>query len=86
MGQRASASTRTARGAVPTSIQHCREAVPTLTRHGEVWLEVGLHTDFDLGLLGQAFVAVSHDLIDVPRGFVEEAGDIPRDGFVLVRE
>jgi hypothetical protein len=46
---------------------------------------VGLHADFDLGILGQALAAVGDDLVDVQRGFVEEAGDVLGDGFVLVR-
>ena len=45
-----------------------------------------MHADFDLGLFREAFAAVGHDLIDVPRGLAEEAGDVPSDGFILVRE
>ena len=45
-----------------------------------------LHADFDLGLFREAFVAMGHDLIDVPRGLAEEAGDVPCDGFVLMRQ
>ena len=29
---------------------------------------------------------MGHDLIDVPRGLAEEAGDVSGDGFVLVCE
>ena len=47
---------------------------------------MGLHADFDLGILGQALAAVGDDLVDVQRGFVEEAGDVLGDGFVLVRQ
>ena len=46
----------------------------------------GLHADCDLGLFREAFVAMGHDLIDVPRGLAEEAGDVPCDGFVLMRQ
>jgi hypothetical protein len=30
----------------------CRDAVPTLPRDRFAWLDVGLHADFDLGILG----------------------------------
>ena len=45
-----------------------------------------LHADFDLRLLGKAFAAMGHNLVDIPRGLAEKAGDVSGDGFVLVRE